>query len=99
MRHIAIRDFVLQDWTERNIFALAPCASNANASDMFTKQIGKILFARHNDHMSGHTTFFRINPYLLIVPRHAHGSRGVLVSRSVLSGVPGFSQPHSKYTA
>jgi hypothetical protein len=49
MRHIAIRDFALQDWTERNLISLTACASNANASDMFTKQVGNILFARNHD--------------------------------------------------
>jgi hypothetical protein len=44
MRHIAFSDLALQDWTERNIITLTACASNANAYDMFTKQVGKILF-------------------------------------------------------
>jgi hypothetical protein len=69
MRHIVIRDFVLQDWTERNLISLTACVSNANASYMFTKQVGNILFARHHDHISGRTTFFRINADLLRVPR------------------------------
>jgi hypothetical protein len=69
MHHIAIRDFALQDWTERNLISLTACALNSNASDMFTKQVGKILFARHHDHISGRTMFFRINPDLLHVPR------------------------------
>jgi hypothetical protein len=90
MRHIAIRDFALQDWTERNLISLTVCASNANASDMFTKQVGKILFARHHDHISGRTTFFRINPDLLHVPRSSSGAREVLVYRPV---VPGFPKP------
>jgi hypothetical protein len=62
MCHIAIHDFALQDWTERNRITLMACASNMNASDMFTKHVGNTLFARHNDHISGRTTFFRINP-------------------------------------
>jgi hypothetical protein len=91
MRHIAIRDFALQDWTQRNLVSLTACASNANASDMFTKQVEKLLFARHHDHISGRTTFFRINPDLLHVPRSSSGARGgVLVYRPV---VPGFPQP------
>jgi hypothetical protein len=89
MRHIAIRDFALQDWTEQNLIALTACASNANASDMFTRQVGKILFARHRDHISGSSTFFRINPELLHVPRSSSGARGVLVYR------PDFPQPRS----
>jgi hypothetical protein len=89
MRHIAIRDFALQDWTERNLKALTACASNANASDMFTKQVGK-MFARHYDHISGRSTFFRINPDLLHVPISSSGARGgVLVYR------PDFPQPRS----
>jgi hypothetical protein len=76
MRHIAIRDFALQDWTERNLISLTACASNANASDMFTKQVDNILCARHHDHISGRTTFFRINPDLLHVPRSSSGARG-----------------------
>jgi hypothetical protein len=43
MRHIVICDFALQDWTERNFITLTMCASNANASDMLTKQVGKIF--------------------------------------------------------
>jgi hypothetical protein len=50
------------DWTERHIIALMACASNANASDMFTKKVGKILFARQNDYISSRTIFFRFNP-------------------------------------
>jgi hypothetical protein len=61
MRHISIRHFALQDWTERNSIDLTECASSVNASDMFTKQVGKILFAHHNDHISGRTTLFWIN--------------------------------------
>jgi hypothetical protein len=57
-----VRYFALQDWTERNLIALTACASNANASDMFTKQVGKILFACHNGQISGWTTLFWINP-------------------------------------
>jgi hypothetical protein len=76
MRNIAIRDFALQDWTERNLLSLTACASNANASDMFTKQVGKIFSARQHDHISGRTTFFRINPDLLHVPGSSSGARG-----------------------
>jgi hypothetical protein len=76
MRHIEIRDFALQDWTERNIIALKVCASNLCASDMFTKQVGNILCARYNYQISSWTSFFRINPDLLLVSRHLYGSRG-----------------------
>jgi hypothetical protein len=62
MHHIAIRDFALQDWTERNLIALIACASYGNASDMFTKQVEHILFALHNNHIYGRITLFRINP-------------------------------------
>jgi hypothetical protein len=62
MCHIVIRDFMLQDRTERNSITLMTCASNMNASNMFTNQVGKIFFARHKDHISGRTTLFRINP-------------------------------------
>jgi hypothetical protein len=79
MRHIAIRDFALQDWTELNCIAFKACALNANSSDMFTKQVFNMLFARHNDHISGCTTFFRINPDLLLVPRHLSGARGGVI--------------------
>jgi hypothetical protein len=76
MHHITIRDFALQDWTERNIITLTARASNANASDMIAKQVGKNLIACHNHNISGRTTFFRINYDLLLVPRHPSGSRG-----------------------
>jgi hypothetical protein len=90
MRHIAIRDLALQDWTERNLISLTACASNTNASDMFTKQVGKIFYARHHDNIYGRTTFFWINPDLLHDPRSSSEARGVLVYRPV---VPGFPQP------
>jgi hypothetical protein len=77
MRHIAIRDFALQDLTERNLISLIACVSSANASDMFTNKVGKILFARHHDHISSRTMFFWINPDLLHVPRSSFGARGV----------------------
>jgi hypothetical protein len=89
IRHIAICDFALQDWTERNLIALTARASNDNASDMFTKQDGNILFARHHDHISGRSTFFRINPDLLHVPRFSSGARGGGVSaQTVQTGFP-----------
>jgi hypothetical protein len=76
MRHIAIRDFALQDLTERNLISLIACVSSANASDLFTKKVGKILFVHHHDHISGRTTFFRINPDLPHVPRSSSGAKG-----------------------
>jgi hypothetical protein len=91
MRHIAIHDFALQDWTEINRITLSACASNVNASDMFTKQFGKILCACHNYHISGRTTFFRINPDLLFVPRHPSGAKGGGVS--VPAGCPNSNNP------
>jgi hypothetical protein len=95
VRHIAIRDFALQDWTERNIITLTACASNTNASDMFTTQFGKILFAHNNDHISGRATLFWINSDLLLVPKHLSGARGggVLVSLQVVSGAPDYHNP------
>jgi hypothetical protein len=89
MRHIAICDFALQDWTERDLVTLVSCPSNANASDMFTKQVGKILFTRHTDHISGRTTFFRTQVTLL-APRLSSGARGggVLVRTLPLTGFP-----------
>jgi hypothetical protein len=93
MRHIGIRDFALQDWTEHNLIALTACASNANALDMFTKQVGKISFPRHHDHISVRSTFLRINPDLLHVPRSLSGARGgVLVYRPYIPYIP---QPRS----
>jgi hypothetical protein len=80
IRHIALRDFALQDWTGRNLIALTACASNANAPDMFTKQVGNILFSPHHGHISGRFTFFRTNPDLLHVPRSSSGARGGGVS-------------------
>jgi hypothetical protein len=37
IRHISIRDFALQDWTDHDLVTLVSCPSNADASDMFTK--------------------------------------------------------------
>jgi hypothetical protein len=75
IRHIAIRDFALQDWTERDLITLASCPSNVNASDMFTKQVGKILFARNTDHISGRTTLF-CTQVTLLAPKLSSGARG-----------------------
>jgi hypothetical protein len=86
VRHIAIRDFALQYWTEHNIIVLLSCSSNENASDMVTNQVGKILFACHNDNISGRSAFFRVNP-LIRVPRPPSGARGGV---HVTCGSPGF---------
>jgi hypothetical protein len=92
MRHIAIRDFALQDWTDRDLVTLVSCPSNANASNMFTKQVGKILFARHTDHISGMTTFFRTQMTLLASRLSSGASGGWLVFPCIC---PDFPQPHS----
>jgi hypothetical protein len=76
MHHISIRDFALQDWTERNIIALTACASNVNASDMFTNQVGKILLTHNNNHISGRTLFFRVNPGPSSCPQTCIWSQG-----------------------
>jgi hypothetical protein len=75
MRHIAIRDFALQDWNDRDLGTLVSCPSNVNASDMFTRKVGKSLFARHTDHISGRTTLFRTQ-LTLLAPRLSSGARG-----------------------
>jgi hypothetical protein len=94
MHHIAIRDFALQDWTERNLISLTDCASNANASDMFTKQVGNILFAHHHDHISSRTMFFRINPELLHVPISLSGARGGVSVPAGSSRIPATTFDH-----
>jgi hypothetical protein len=75
MWHIAIRNFALQDCTEHKLSVLMSCSSNENTSDMFTKQVSKIIFARHNENISGRSALFRVNP-LIRVPRPPSGSRG-----------------------
>jgi hypothetical protein len=87
MRHIAIRDFTLQDWTDCDLVTLVSCPSNANASDMFAKQVGNILFVRHTYHISGGTTFF-CTQLTLLAPRLSSGARGVV---SVPLPLPGFT--------
>ena len=52
-RHIDIRHYALNDWVERDLVTLEDCPSGLNASDLATKQIGGILFARHLDNISG----------------------------------------------
>jgi hypothetical protein len=90
MRHISIRVFALQDWTERNLISLTACASNANASGMFTKQLGKIFLPvimitfPAVPRSFGLILTFSMSPYLRLEPE------GVLVYRPV---VPGFPQP------
>jgi hypothetical protein len=60
--------FALQDWTEKNSIALMAFASNVNASDMFTNQVGNILFACHNDHISDRSLTFFLSPDIRLDP-------------------------------
>jgi hypothetical protein len=76
MLHIAIHDFALQDWIEQNIFALKVCAYNANASDMFTKQVGKIfVHVTMITFPAGRLSLGSIYD-LILVPRHSSGAKG-----------------------
>jgi len=61
MRHLDIREFALQDWTERDLVTLISCPSHSNCSDMLTKQVGSILYARHADTITGRLWFFRLH--------------------------------------
>jgi hypothetical protein len=90
MRHIAIRDFALQDWTERNLISLTACASNANASDMFTKQVGKFFLPSIMITFPAVPRSFRLVLTFSMSPDHRLEPGGVLLYRPV---VPGFPQP------
>lgn len=52
-RHIAIREYALLDWVERDLIAMESISTALNASDIVTKQLGRILFHRHWDNVSG----------------------------------------------
>ena len=52
-RHMDIKYFSLQEWVEQDLIVLHDIESTSNVSDMFTKQLGKILFHKHNDTVMG----------------------------------------------
>jgi hypothetical protein len=92
---IAIRNFALQDWTERNLIALMVCASNTNASDMFTKQVGKSLHVIMIT-FPAKPHYFGLILDLLLVPNHRLGPGGGSVFPA---DRPDLLQPHSKSIA
>jgi hypothetical protein len=75
MPHIAIHDFALQDWTERNLISLTACASNANASEIITKKVGKFFLHAimitfpSVPHSFGSIPTFFMTPDLRLEPR------------------------------
>jgi hypothetical protein len=87
MRHIMIRDFALQDWTEKNCIALTVCASNTNASDFVCTTTITFPAGPH---------YFGLILALLLVPDMRLEPRGLSVFPA---NRPYFPQPHSKSIA
>jgi hypothetical protein len=51
--HIAIKEFALLDWVERDLLILETIATADNIADSLTKAVGKILFDCHFDIIMG----------------------------------------------
>ena len=52
-RHIDIKYHVICQWTEQDLIKLERVASALNIADIFTKQLGPLLFRRHCDYLMG----------------------------------------------
>ena len=52
-RHIDIKYHVICQWTEQDLIKLERVASALNVADIFTKQLGRLLFRRHCDYLMG----------------------------------------------
>ena len=52
-RHMDIRFKVLCEWVERDLIKLERIDTTVNPADHFTKQLGGLLFRRHNDYIMG----------------------------------------------
>ena len=62
-RHMEIKYFSLQDWIEEDLLLLHAIESSKNIADMFTKQLGRNLFHKHNDTVMGrrYPTYYKGN--------------------------------------
>ena len=52
-RHIDITYHVICQWVEQDLIKLERVASILNVADIFTKQLGPLLFRRHCDYLMG----------------------------------------------
>ena len=52
-RHIDIKQFVIQEWVERDLLYLRRVSTADNYADAFTKTLGRILHYRHFDYIMG----------------------------------------------
>ena len=52
-RHVDIKHFSIQQWTEMDIIALNYIKTTFNSSDAMTKALGRTLFYRHMDYIMG----------------------------------------------
>ena len=52
-RHLDIKYFELCEWVERDLIKLERIDTSLNMSDHFSKQLGVLLFYRHNDYIMG----------------------------------------------
>lgn len=55
-RHMHIKYFSLQQWVEEDLITLHDIESTYNVSDTFTKQLGRVLFHKHNDYRGKYST-------------------------------------------
>ncbi|KAL7552230.1 hypothetical protein ACHAWF_015452 [Thalassiosira exigua] len=52
-RHLDIKYFELCEWVEHDLIKLERIDTSLNMSDHFPKQLGVLLFYRHNDYIMG----------------------------------------------
>ena len=52
-RHIDIKYHVLCQWVEQDLIKLERISTKLNIADIFTKQLGPLLFRRHCDYLMG----------------------------------------------
>ena len=53
-RHIDIKFYAIQEWTERDLLLIKRVPTAINMADSFTKPLTRILFYRHRDYLLGY---------------------------------------------
>ena len=52
-RHMDMKNFILQDWVQRDLLIFKRIKSSDNYADALTKTLPKDLHYRHNDYLLG----------------------------------------------
>jgi hypothetical protein len=84
-RHIDIKYHVICQWVEDDLLKLERISSKMNIADIFTKQLGPLLFRRHCDYLMGrvphqYSSHYQEVQWMTNPDRLAGGQRGTVDS-------------------